>query len=183
MGSRAELGSQVRIVFHFLKRSRRAVVAELADFAVDGGVFSKLLHSGSKHDEVGAVRQRHAGAVNGLVSQPGAVKLLRIEVDNGFVDGLIEQLNVDLHAQFRSQAKALHVIAHEQASDYELAGLVGPDDCQDIHDGDIAEKLVRGPIEDAAHWIIGSSHNPLHAHHCSQVVAAIDAERAGRTYQ
>src|SRR5580704_14346159 len=98
MGSGSELGGQIWVVFYFFEGGRCAEVAELADLEVDGGVFSKLLHSRSKHDQVGAIRQRQAGAVDGLVSQPGAVELLRIEVDNGFVDRLIQQLNIDLHA-------------------------------------------------------------------------------------
>ena len=97
--------------------------------------------------------------------------------------GLIEELDVDLDAELGGQAKALHVIAHEEAAHHQLACLVGANDGQDVDDGDIAEKFIAGPVQDPPHRIIGPPHDPLHAHHRAQVVAAMNAQRAGRAYQ
>ena len=97
--------------------------------------------------------------------------------------GLIEELDVDLDAELGGQAEALHVIAYEEAAHHQLAGLIGADHRQYINDGDIAEKLIGGAIQDSAHRIIGSAHDPLHAHHRAQVVAAMNAERTGRADQ
>src|SRR6202167_5438359 len=44
----AELGGQIGILLHCLEGSRGPVVAESADHAVDGGIFSELLHSWSE---------------------------------------------------------------------------------------------------------------------------------------
>src|ERR1700685_989755 len=100
MSSGAELCRQFRVVSNLLERSRRAIVAVFANHAVDGGVFSELLNSGSEHDQLGAIGQRHARAVNCLVPQPGAVELLRIEVNNGFAYGPVEKDDVALNAEF-----------------------------------------------------------------------------------
>src|ERR1700677_1897351 len=55
MSRGAELGRQIGVLLHLLERSRGAVVAESADHAVDGGIFSKLLHPGSEHDQLRSI--------------------------------------------------------------------------------------------------------------------------------
>src|ERR1700733_1712483 len=113
MSSGAELGRQIGILLHLLQRGRGAVVAESANHAVDGGILSKLLHPGSEHNQLRSIGQRHAGAVDRLIPQPGAVEFFRIEVDHGLAYGPIEQLHVDLNAELRGQAETFQVIPHK----------------------------------------------------------------------
>ena len=74
------------------------------------------LHAGREDDELGAIGQRHAGAIDGLVAEPGAVKLAGIEIDDGLADRLVEHLEVDLEAEFGGQVEALRVVADKEAA-------------------------------------------------------------------
>src|ERR1700744_2896437 len=83
VSGRAELGRQLGVLLNFFQRGRCTVVAEFADHTGDGGVFSKLLDPKIVNNKLRVIGQRHTGAVNRLIPQPGAMELLRIEVNHG----------------------------------------------------------------------------------------------------
>ena len=98
------------------ERCRSSAIAVFADQLVDRLVFAKFLYARREDDQLRAVGQRHARAIDGLVAQPGAVKLMRIEIDDGLLDRLVEHLEVHLEAQLGGPVKALDVIADEEAA-------------------------------------------------------------------
>src|SRR3984885_5347591 len=183
MRGRTEFGCQIGVLLYFIESFGGTVITEPANHAVDGGILAKLLHPGSEHYQVRAIGQRHAGAVNCLVPQPGAVKLLRVQVDDGFSYGPIEERDVGLNAQLGCQLEALDIVADEQAADHQLAGLIGADHRLHIDDGDVAEEPVGSALQPPPHRVVRSSHDLLHAHHRPKVVAAMNAERTAGSYQ
>ena len=84
------------------------------------------LDAGGKNDQFGAVGKRHAGAVDGLVAEPGAVELVRVEIDDGLADGLVEHFEVDLEAEVGGAVEALLVVADEEAAHGEAAVVLRP---------------------------------------------------------
>src|SRR5271165_529300 len=113
----AEVAGQVRIFVNCLERGWGPTIAVFADQRVNGFVLAKLSHSGRENDQLSAVGEGHAGTIYGLVAQPGAVKLVRVEIHHGFANGLFEYLEIHLKAEFRGAAEALDVIANKEASD------------------------------------------------------------------
>src|SRR5271157_642289 len=112
----AQVVGQISVGFDRLERCRGSEVAVFADQGVDGLVFTEFLYSRSKNDQFRSVGQSHAGAIDGLVAEPGGVELTRIEIDDGFLDRLVEHLEVHLKTQFRSKVEALDVIADKQTA-------------------------------------------------------------------
>src|SRR5580704_11583926 len=91
----AKITSEIRICVDCGKSSRSSEITVFANQRVDGFVFAKFLDTGSKDDEVGAISQGHTGAINSLVAEPGGVELMGIEIDDGFLNWLVEYFEVD----------------------------------------------------------------------------------------
>src|SRR5580658_1944008 len=89
MRRRTQIARKIGVRFNSRQSCRSAVVAILADQFVDGFVFAELLHAWCKNDQVSAVGQRHAGAIDGFVAQPRGVKLMRVEIDDGLGERLV----------------------------------------------------------------------------------------------
>ncbi len=100
----AQFGGDVGVFADGFERGGRAVVAVFADERVDGLVFAELFHAGREDDELGAVGERHAGAIDGLVAEPGGVKLVRVKIDDGLLDRLGDDFEVDLEAELGGAA-------------------------------------------------------------------------------
>ena len=98
VGGGAQVGGDIGVGFDCFERGGRSSVTVLADQAVDGGVFAKFFYAGREDDQVRSVGERHAGAIDGLVAEPGAVKLLGIEIHDGLLDRLVEHLEIHLEA-------------------------------------------------------------------------------------
>ena len=122
-----------------------------------------------------AIGKRHAGAIDGLVAEPGAVKLVGIEIDDGFVDGRVEHLEVHFEAEVGGEVEAFDVVADEEAAHGETALRVAANDRVHVDDGDVFKKLVGSVVQDLAHRIAGASHDALHAVDRAEIVAAVDA--------
>ena len=65
--------------FTYFEGSGCSAVAVLADEEIDGGVFAELVDAGGEDDELRVVGERHAGAVDALVAEPGALELVGVE--------------------------------------------------------------------------------------------------------
>ena len=115
VGGGAEIGGEVGILRDCIERGGRAEVSVLADQRVDGAVFAEFLHGGREDDQLGSIGQRHARAVDSFVAEPGAVKLVRVEIDDGFAQRLVEHFEIDFEAEFRSSTEALDIVADEEA--------------------------------------------------------------------
>src|ERR1700728_2975315 len=96
MSSGAEIVSQVGVGIGRCQSCGSAAIAIFANDWVDSFVFSKLPDGRRKNDEVCPIRQRHAGSVDCLVYTPGGMKFMRIEIDDSFVDWLIQYLEIHL---------------------------------------------------------------------------------------
>ena len=136
-----------------LERGRRAAIAVFADERVDALVFAELVHAGREDDELGAVGQRHAGAVDGLVADPGGVKLAGIEIDDGLADLLVDDFEVDLEAEFGGPQEALDIVADVEAAHGKAAVWLASDDGEHIDDGQMAQEVIGGVVEHVAHGI------------------------------
>ena len=160
------------------ERARGAAVAVLADEDVDGGVFAELVDAGSEHDQFCVVGERHAGAVDALVAEPGAAELVRVEEDDCLLDLAVHHHEVDLEAERGGEFKALGVVADVQAANDEFACGVLAYDRLDVDDGHVFGEVVAGVVQHAANGRVGAAHHALHAVDGAEEVAAMDADGA-----
>src|SRR5258708_6165161 len=95
----AEIGAEIWIFLDCFKRARGSAIAVFADELVDALVFAELVHAWSEDDELCAIGERHAGAIDGLVSDPCGMEFAGIEEDDGFLDLLVKGFEVDLETE------------------------------------------------------------------------------------
>src|SRR5215472_11007907 len=175
VGCRTEFVGKVGVLLYVLQRGGRSDVAVLADERVDGFVFAEFAHGGTKDDELSAVCEGHAGAVDGLVADPGGVEFLGVEIDDGFADGIVKGFEVDLDAELGGAQEALLVVADVKAADGESAIVTAADDRLHVNDGEMAEEALSGVVEHGADGVLRGAHDALHAVDRAEVVAAVDA--------
>src|ERR1035437_8067059 len=181
--SRAQVVGQIGIGFHRLESRRRAVIAVFANQCVDGLVFAEFLDGWSENNQLGAVGQRHAGAIDRFVAKPCGVEFFGIKIDDGLLDRLVEHFEIYFKAQLRGLREALDIIAYVQAAHRQPAVGSAAHHRLHINDGQMFQEMIGGVIEHVAHRIGGAAHDPLHPVDGAQVVAAIDAVTASRAYQ
>ena len=120
-------------------------------------------HAGCEDDQLGVVGERHAGAVDALVAQPGGMELVRVEEDDGLRDLAIHHKEVALEAKRGGELEALGVVADVEAAHDELAGGVLVDYSLDVDDlRHHGPKVLAGVVEDAAYGRVGAAHHALH---------------------
>src|ERR1035441_10614932 len=98
------------------------------------------------------------------------MKLLRIEIDDCFLDGFINDLEVDLEAQFGGQLKAFDVIADVETAHGQRAIFPAPHDGLHIDDRQLLKKVIGGVVEHIAHGIDGAAENALHSIDGAQII-------------
>src|ERR1039458_2739778 len=98
------------------------------------------------------------------------MNLLRIEIDDGLLDGFIGDLEVDFEAQFGGQVKALDVIADVEAAHGQPFAGSASHNGEYIDDGQIPEKVIGGVVEHVAHGINGAAENTLHSVDGAQIM-------------
>src|SRR5581483_252211 len=180
---RAKIIGEFRIFFHGFQRIRRAVIAVLADECIDHLVFAELAHTRSENDQLRAISQSHARAIDSFVADPGAVELAGIEVNHRLLHLLFDDLEVDLEAQFSCLEEALDIISNVEAAHGESAAGLAADDRLHINDRQMAKELVRSMVEHGAHRILCAAHNAFHAVDSAEIVAAVDAFTAAGAYE
>jgi len=92
-------------------------IAVLADQRVDILIFAKLIYARRKDDQLRTVGQCHACTVDSLVAQPCAVKLMRIKINDGLLDGCLRRLEVHFPTQFGGAVKPLDIVADKKAAE------------------------------------------------------------------
>src|SRR5690242_1889494 len=175
VGRCTEIGGKFRIILDRFKGRSRAAVSIFADQFVDRRVLSELFYSRSKHDQLGTVGKRHSSSVDGLIPEPRALRLVRIQVDNRLLDLSVKQEDVNSETQLRSFLEALFVVTNKKSFDCQSPVFVSPHDGQNIHYRQVLDEVARGIVQDAPDWIIRASHDPLHAVNSAQKMAPIDA--------
>ena len=88
---------------------------------------------------------------------------------------LVEHFKIHLQAQLRGFQEALEIVADVEPAHRQAAVLRAAHHRLHIDDRQAPQEFVAGAVEHVAHRIHGAAHNPLHAVHRAQVVAAIDA--------
>src|SRR5580698_1740081 len=166
---------EVRILFDSGECGWSAEIPIFADECIDSGIFAKFLDAGSEHDQLAVICERHAGAVNRLVAQPGALELALFEIDDSFPNAAVEHFKVDFKTEIGGAMETLNIVADEEAAYSETALCIAPDDRVHIHDGNVIQETIGGIVQDLPHRVVGASHDALHAVDGAQVVTAVDA--------
>ena len=153
-------------------------VAVFPDQGVDAGILSELAHAGRQHDQLPAVGDGHARAVDRLVSQPRALELPRVQEDHDLLEWLVEELDIHLPGKCGRLREDLPVIADEKPLQRETSVRLAPDDREHVHDGQAGGECRSRVVQDGTHRRVGAPHHPLHAVDGAQVVALVDRLRA-----
>src|SRR6202140_1767967 len=179
----AEIGCQIVILADHRERCFCPVITVFSDQFVDLGILAELAHAWSKNDQLSTVFQRHASAVNRLVSKPGAVKFSRIEINHDLAQRFGHEDKVHLEAQLRSEMKAFRIVPNEQAARDRDSRCVSRHNRQHINNWEAGEKMRGGVIQHTADWIVRAPHDALHTVHGAKIVAAVDAVGSARSDQ
>jgi len=174
MGGGAEVFLQVRVLLHCRQDLRGAGIAVFANEGIHAGVLAELFQSRRENDQLPPVGDGHAGAIDGLVAQPGGFEFGGIEIDHHLVEGLLEHLKVDLEREFAGTLETLLIVADEEAAHDQLARSAPPDHGQDVEDGHPAGEVKRAVVEGIAHGIVRAPHDALHAVDGADVMALVD---------
>jgi hypothetical protein len=75
---------------------------------------------------ISAIGKRHTCAVDSLVPQPGALILVRVQIDDRFANWAIEHLEVNRQAQVSGAIETLDVVANEQPAQGKAAAHAVP---------------------------------------------------------
>src|ERR1700733_1776545 len=179
VGRSAEIAGECSIFRDQFEGSRGSAVAVLADELVDRRVLAKLVDAGGEDDELGTVGQRHAGAIDAFVAQPGALELVWIEEDHGLFDLAIHHLEVHLEAERGSLFKTLLIIADEQATDDEVAVVVLGHNGKHVDDmREFFAEVFAGVVEHFANGGVGAAHHSFHSVDGAEEVTAMNPHSA-----
>src|ERR1700677_4110804 len=183
MSRRAQVAAEIRIGTHGFERGRRSAVAIFADQCVGIFVFAKFLYTRREDDQLCTVGERHAGTVDRLVAEPGAVKLVRIEINDSLADRCVQRLEVYFQAQRSGAVKALNIVTDKKAAHCQPVTLRASDDGEHIDDGQMSQESIGRVIENVTHGVLRASHEPLHPINRAQVMAAVYAFSASRAHE
>src|SRR5260370_33451478 len=100
MGGCAQIVGEILIRIDCVECCWCSAVAIFADQGVDGLVFAEGIYARREDDELRGISKGHAGTIDCLVAKPGAVKFMRIEVDDGFPERGIQNFEVYLEREF-----------------------------------------------------------------------------------
>src|SRR5450432_608786 len=133
MRCRAKIVRKI-LVLHGCHAGGCTKISILTNQLVDREVLSKLFHSGSQHNQLRSIRQRHPRPVNRLVPQPGAMELIRVKENHRLLNRLIEQNNIYFQTELRGFSEAFLVVADEQTTSHQSSILISRYNRQDIND-------------------------------------------------
>ena len=171
-------GKVVGEVFVFLNKVHhfgRGAVAVFADEAVDLGVFAKFFDGRGEHGELASSRDRHAGAVDRFVAQPGGLKFGGIEVAENAFRLAVELGEVDLHGESGGRLKGVLSGADVESARGEGAVGAGADYGLHVDDGQVLAVEAFRFVENAAERGVGFAHHTLHAISGADEVGFVDA--------
>src|ERR1035437_1001914 len=166
MRRRAEIVLQLGIGLDCRQGCRRAAIAVLADEPVNFLVLAELLQAGCEHDQLAAVRHRHARAINALVAQPRALEFGRIQINDHLFERLVEHLEINLERERGGLVEAGNVVAHVETAHAQFAVVAAPHHRVDIDDGQMFREMFGSVVENAANRRVRAPHHPFHAVGC-----------------
>lgn len=178
VGGGREVGGEVFVVVDELHDFGGGAVAELADEAVDLGVFAEYFHFRCEDDEFAFVGDGHAGAVDGLVAEPGAVEFLGVEVDDHLGRFFVELVEVDGDGKLAGFLEGLVIVPDVESAGDEGTVFGRSDDGEDVEEGKVLAEFVLSVVEDAAERSVGAPHHAFHAVGGADEVAFVDAFHA-----
>src|SRR6202008_1155385 len=153
VSSRAQVAGEIRIDIHCFEGNRGSAITILTDQRVDISVFTKFLYAGREDDQLCAVGQGHPRTVDSLVTQPCAVKLMRIEINDSLLHRRVHRFEVHFQAQRGSAMKGLDVVADEKAAHCEAVVFRASDNGEHVDNGQMSKKTIGCVIENVAHRI------------------------------
>src|SRR5579864_7435736 len=138
VSSRAQVAGKIRIDIYRFEGSRSSAIAIFADQRVDISVFTKFLYARREDDQLCAVGQGHPRTVDGLVTQPCAVKLMRIEINDSLLHRRVHRLEIHFQAERGGTVKALGIVANEKSAHGQAAVRSAPDDGKHVDNGQMS---------------------------------------------
>src|SRR6266566_4263788 len=74
-----------------ISSSPHAQIRIIADQRVDATTFAELFYTRCKNDEISAIVKRQTRAVDSFVAQPGALILVRVQINDRFANWAVER--------------------------------------------------------------------------------------------
>src|ERR1700761_5803548 len=183
MSGRAQVTRQLRILPDRFKGARCSTIAILPDQRINGGILPELTNPGGEDNQFGIIRQRHASAIDALVSQPCAFELVGIEENHSLLDLPIHHLEVDLETEICGEFEALRIVTNIEAANDQLPVDVLGYDRQHINDRHPASEVFASIVEYTTNRRIGAAHHAFHSIHRAKEVAAMNSDGATRAYE
>ncbi len=149
------------------------LVAKGPDQPVNPRIFAKGLHSRGQNDQLPAIGDGHAGAVNGLVTHPGAAKLLRIRINQNLLQGPRKQVQIVLLTEGHCRLEHLPLPTHEEAHKRYILTL-GLSHRKDVGQGEAVQEVLFRVVKDLAHRGVVTAHQLLHAVNRPQEMRFVD---------
>ena len=184
MGRRAHVLPQLGVfrLPELLQRMQPPPVAVFADQPVALRVLPKPLHARGQNDQLSAVGHGHARAVDGLVAQPGAPELGRIEIHHALFQAVRNEVDVLLPGELHRPGQTLPPLAQEQAVGADLpAGSGGHREGKE--DRTVLQKVFHPVVEEPADRRVVPAHHALHAADRADHVAFVDHLAAAHAHE
>ena len=96
MRSSTKIPLQFLILIGRFQGFRCSEITIFSDQPINFHVFAKFLQCRCNHYQLTTIVNGHAGAVNGFIAQPGAFKLLGIQINNRFLKRPVQKIEVHL---------------------------------------------------------------------------------------
>src|SRR5258708_21222353 len=113
VSSGTQVVGKIRVAVHRVQSRGSSAIAVLPNQTVNCWILSKRLYSWSEYQQFSAIGHGHSGAINGFVTQPCAMKFVRIEIHHGFGNRLIEHFDIHFSRKFGRAVKTFLVVADE----------------------------------------------------------------------
>ena len=181
---RAHVGAQVLGVgpLEHLKRVKAAFVAILADERVHGLVLAECMHARREHNQLAAVRHRHARTIHGLVAEPGARELGGVEVHHAFPDAVLHVVDILLLRELHGLGEAVASFADEEPVRMDLAAGRGVHR-QHPENRALRKEMLERIVEETPDGRMVAAHRLLHAAHRPDHVGLVDHVRAAASHE
>ena len=175
MRCRAHVVAQVLIFWlvELVQCVESALVAVLADELVALRVLAEFCDAGGQNDQLAAVRNRHAGTIDGLIAEPCGLELAGIEIDHAFLNAVLDEVNILLLRQLDRFRQTASSLADEQTVHHALA-LWSRADGQNKENGPTVQEMLHAIVEDFPHRRMVFPHHALHAVNCADHVRFVD---------
>ena len=184
VGRSAHVGTEV-LIFRVLKGLQDILPAAVAVFA-DQRVALRVLpeggNAGCQNNQLPAVGNGHAGAVNGLVAQPGRVKFRRIQIHHAFLNTVGYKIDVLLLRKSGSRGQTAAAFPQEQPVQNAFAFGRGTHG-QNKENRPVLQKMLHAVVKDFSNGGLFSAHHPLHAIYRAYHMGAVDHPVAANAYK